>query len=139
MQQKLAQKEKASKEEHLRILAQRAREERGGIVAPGIPSKPSVEGRTAMNTSLAAYGSDSGSGNESEDSAEDEEARKVRDEMRQEKRREREREMRMSNMGTEQRAKQLARYVVFLVGVLFTHLCISGNNIEIFQRKLLLV
>lgn len=115
MQQKLAQKEKASKEEHLRLLAQRAREERGGIV-PSMASKPSVEGRTAMNTSLAAYGSDggsdSGSGSEGEDSAEDEEARKVRDEMRQEKRREREREMRMSNMGTEQRAKQLARYVI---------------------------
>ncbi|KAF8495313.1 SKIP/SNW domain-containing protein [Gautieria morchelliformis] len=109
MQQKLAQKEKASKEEHLRTLAQRAREERGGIVAPGAASKPSVEGRTALNTSLAAYGSDSGSGSEDEDSAEDEEARKVRDEMRQEKRRERERDMRMSNMGTEQRAKQLAR------------------------------
>lgn len=111
MQQKLAQKEKASKEEHLRILAQRAREERGGIV-PSVASKPSVEGRTAMNTSLAAYGSDSGNGSEDEDSAEDEDARKVRDEMRQEKRHEREREMRMSNMGTEQRAKQLARSVL---------------------------
>ncbi|KAF8301118.1 pre-mRNA-processing protein 45 [Clavulina sp. PMI_390] len=43
------------------------------------------------------------------DSAEDEEARKVRDQMRSEKRREREREMRMNNMGTEQRAKMLAR------------------------------
>jgi SNW domain-containing protein 1 len=31
MQQKVAQKEKASKEENLRMLAQRAREERGGI------------------------------------------------------------------------------------------------------------
>jgi SNW domain-containing protein 1 len=106
MQQKLAQKEKAAKEENLRMLAQRAREERAGI-AP----KPTVESRAALTSSLAAYGSDSGegSGSETGDHEEDEEARKIRDQMRQDKRREREREMRMSNMGTEQRAKQLAR------------------------------
>lgn len=108
MQQKLAQKEKASKEENLRMLAQRAREERGGVA----PSKPTAQSQAAMKSTLAEYGSDSGSesgGDESEDSAEDEEARKVRDDMRAEKRRERERDMRMSNMGQEQRAKMLAR------------------------------
>ncbi|KAJ3510230.1 hypothetical protein NLJ89_g4801 [Agrocybe chaxingu] len=107
MQQKLAQKEKEAKEENLRLLAQRAREERGGI-AP----KPTAQSQAAMKSSLAAYGSGSESGDESEaseDSAEDEEARKIRDQMRQEKRREREREMRMNNMGQEQRAKMLAR------------------------------
>lgn len=106
MQQKLAQKEKESKEENLRLLAQRAREERGGI-AP----KPTAQSQAALKSSLAAYGSDdSASGSEaSDDSAEDEDARKIRDQMRQDKRREREREMRMSNMGQEQRAKQLAR------------------------------
>jgi SNW domain-containing protein 1 len=104
MQQKLAQKEKASKEETLRMLAQRAREERGGY-AP----KPTAESRAAMKSTLADYGSDNGSGSESEGSEEDEEARRIRDQMRQEKRREREREMRMSNMGTEQRTKMLAR------------------------------
>ncbi|KAJ4488444.1 pre-mRNA-processing protein 45 [Lentinula aciculospora] len=108
MQQKLAQKEKASKEENLRMLAQRAREERNGS-AP----KPTAASQAALKSSLAAYGSESDSdgrsGSESEDSAEDEEARKIRDEMRRDKRREREREMRMSNMGQEQRAKQLAR------------------------------
>ncbi|KAF7322402.1 Transcriptional regulator Cwf13 [Mycena chlorophos] len=108
MQQKLAQKEKASKEENLRAMAQRAREERAGIAA-----KPTAASQAAMNSSLAAYGSDSGSddegGNSDKDSAEDEEAARIRDQMRQEKRREREREMRMNNMGTEQRAKQLAR------------------------------
>lgn len=110
MQQKLAQKEKANKEEHLRMLAQRAREERGGVA---VSTKPSADGRTAMNTSLANYGSDSGSGSEEDEgSAEDEEVVKVRDEMRREKRRERERDMRMSNMGTEQRAKMLARYIL---------------------------
>ncbi|KAL0946542.1 hypothetical protein HGRIS_012749 [Hohenbuehelia grisea] len=108
MQQKLAQKEKESKEENLRMLAQRAREERGGIAPP----KPTAESRAAMSSKLADYGSDSDgsdSGAESEDSAEDEEARKIRDQMRQEKRRDREREMRMNNMGAEQRAKMLAR------------------------------
>ena len=106
MQQKLAQKEKESKEENLRLLAQRAREERGGI-AP----KPSAQSQAALKSSLAAYGSDDGSDDSeaSYDSAEDEDARKIRDQMRQDKRREREREMRMSNMGQEQRAKQLAR------------------------------
>ncbi|KAF7295285.1 Transcriptional regulator Cwf13 [Mycena indigotica] len=105
MQQKLAQKEKASKEENLRAMAQRAREERAGVAA-----KPTVASQAAMNTSLANYGSDSGSDDESDKgSEEDEDAARVRDQMRQEKRREREREMRMNNMGTEQRAKQLAR------------------------------
>ncbi|KAH9997579.1 SKIP/SNW domain-containing protein [Russula vinacea] len=84
MQQKLAQKEKAAKEENLRLLAQRAREERAGIA----PSRPTAETQAAMKSSLGC---------------------KVRDEMRTEKRREREREMRMNNMGTEQRAKMLAR------------------------------
>lgn len=112
MQQRLVEKEKASKEEHLRMLAQRAREERGGL-APSKAAQQPASGGTAIKSSLAAYGSDGGSENgsnsESEDSAEDEDARKVRDEMRAEKRREREREMRMNNMGTEQRAKMLAR------------------------------
>ena len=103
MQQKIAEKEKASKEENLRMLAQRAREERGGF-AP----KPAAESRAAMQSQLADYGSE-GSGSEAEGSEEDEEARRIRDDMRKEKRREREREMRMSNMGTEQRAKMLAR------------------------------
>ncbi|KAI9460028.1 pre-mRNA-processing protein 45 [Russula earlei] len=104
MQQKLVQKEKAAKEENLRLLAQRAREERAGIA----PSRPAAETQAAMRTSLAAYGSGSGSASEGDDS-EEEEAAKVRDDMRADKRREREREMRMNNMGTEQRAKMLAR------------------------------
>lgn len=108
MQQKLAEKEKAQKEENLRLLAQRAREERAGI-APRVEAKPSAERTAAMQASLGAYGSDSESDSEPSEDEEDEEAAKVRDQMRAEKRREREREMRMSNMGTEQRAKMLAR------------------------------
>lgn len=108
MQQKLAEKEKAQKEENLRLLAQRAREERAGI-APRGESKPAAERTAAMQSSLGAYGSGSESDSEPSEDEEDEEAAKVRDQMRAEKRREREREMRMSNMGTEQRAKMLAR------------------------------
>jgi SNW domain-containing protein 1 len=102
MQQKLAQKEEAAKE-NLRLLAQRAQEERAGIAL----SRPTAETQAATKSSLDAYGSDSGSALEGDDS--EEEAVKVRDQMRMEKRREREREMRKSNMGTEQRAKMLAR------------------------------
>lgn len=129
MQQKLAQKEKASKEEHLRQLAQQARQERGGITGPRITgdAKPSTEGRAAFNTSLAAYGSDSGSGSEAEDSAEDGDAVRMRDEMRKDKRRERERDMRMSNMGTEQRAKMLARLVYFFITI--------RRSLKIFYRQ----
>ena len=120
MQQKLAQKEKEAKEENLRLLAQRAREERGGISAP----KATVASKARMSNTLAGYGSDSGASSDGEersksrvesdeeeaaDSGEDEESARLRDQMRQEKRREREREMRMSHMGTEQRAKMLAR------------------------------
>ena len=110
MQQKLVEKEKASKEEHLRQLAQKAREGRSGIAPTS--SRPTAEGKAAMQSSLAAYGSGSESGSDKEDSGsdDDDEARRVRDEMRAEKRRDRERELRMNNMGTEQRAKMLARY-----------------------------
>jgi len=121
MQQKIAQKEKATKEENLRLLAQRAREERAGIA----PAKPTLaDGKAAMTGALGGYGSDSDSDagdaparprsrsrseGEDNDSAEEGGAVELRNEMRQEKRREREREMRMSNMGNEQRAKMLAR------------------------------
>ncbi|KAK7694040.1 hypothetical protein QCA50_003616 [Cerrena zonata] len=107
MQQKLAEKEKAQKEENLRLLAQRAREERAGIPTSRPDNKPTAERTAAMQSTLNAYGSDSESdGSPSEDS-DDEEAAKVRDRMREEKKREREREMRMSNMGQEQRAKDV--------------------------------
>jgi SNW domain-containing protein 1 len=107
MQQKLAQKEKEAKEENLRMLAQRARDERAGI-APRAAA-PAASSQAAMQSSLAAYGSDSESDKSGEEEDEDEEAARMREQMRQEKRREREREMRMSNMGQEQRAKMLAR------------------------------
>lgn len=117
MQQKIAQKEKAAKEEHLRMLAQRAREERGGVLptSAGASAAPSAR-PGGISSALAGYGSDSesesGSGSEKDSDGEgeiDEEAKRIRDEMRRDKRQQREREMRMNNMGTEQRARQLAR------------------------------
>ncbi|KAL1916209.1 uncharacterized protein VTP21DRAFT_5826 [Calcarisporiella thermophila] len=82
MQQKLAQKEKAAKEEHLRMLAQKAREERAGI------------SRSAEDRS---------------DEDEDDASVREREELRRERQRQRERELRMSKMGSETRAKVLAR------------------------------
>jgi SNW domain-containing protein 1 len=110
MQQLLAQKEKTQKEENLRLLAQRAREERSGI-APITASGSAAPSRPAeVGMGLGDYGSDSEEESE-EDAAseEDKEAIKDREQVRAEKRREREKEMRMSNMGTEMRAKMLAR------------------------------
>jgi len=120
MQQRLAEKEKANKEEHLRMLAQKAREGRsGGVSTLTAAAKPSAAGGVALQSSLGQYGdsdSESRSGSdksEDEDSGDDGAAR-LRDKLRREKRQDREREMRMSNMGTEQRMKQLARSVSFL-------------------------
>ncbi|ADV25135.1 Nuclear receptor coactivator, putative [Cryptococcus gattii WM276] len=111
LQQLLAQKQKISKEEELRLLAQRAREDRSGLstsisgsVAAASGSRLPVE--TGIN--LGGYGSESGS-EESEEEDEDEEAIRERNIVREEKRREREKEMRMSNMGSEMRAKMLAK------------------------------
>jgi SNW domain-containing protein 1 len=116
MQQKLAEKEKAQKEENLRMLAQRAREERSGVAPSKNSAVATAQSRAVMKSGLAGYGSDSEAESEASDreerrgeEEEEEDAAKLRDDMRREKRREREREMRMSNMGTEQRAKMLAR------------------------------
>jgi SNW domain-containing protein 1 len=97
MQQRLAEKEKAQKEEHLRMLAQKAREERAGA-GPG---------RRTSRTSRSRSGSYSDSGSSQSDS-EDEEVRE-RQKMRQEKQREEERKLRQSRMGAERRIKVMAR------------------------------
>lgn len=131
MQQKLAAKEKAAKEEHLRNLAQRARDERAGLAsatpsvsgrdddtasrlddsdAPPRRAAPAGPGAGGMSAMLAGYGSDSESGSDQSAASDDEdEGARERDRIREERRRERERELRMSNMGTEQRATQMLR------------------------------
>ncbi|KAG9296309.1 hypothetical protein G9A89_014901 [Geosiphon pyriformis] len=91
MREKLAQKDKEEKEKRLRMLAQKAREERAGI------------------TSNVAGTSKAGAEQSDEESESDEEKANEREELRQDRRREREREYRLSRMGAEQKAKYLAR------------------------------
>jgi SNW domain-containing protein 1 len=99
MQQRLAEKEKAQKEEHLRMLAQKAREERAGA--------GSGSGRRASRTSRSRSGSYSES--ESEWSGSEDEEVREREKMRAEKRREEERKLRQSRMGAERRVQMMAR------------------------------
>jgi SNW domain-containing protein 1 len=94
MQQRLAEKEKAQKEETLRMLAQKAREERAGA------------GRRASRDSRSR--SRSYSGSETGSDSEDSEIRE-REEARKEKMREEERKLRQSRMGAERRIQVMAR------------------------------
>lgn len=99
MQQKLAEKEKAQKEEHLRQLAQKAREARAG------PSRRDSVARSrsrSVSRSVSPYSSRAGS------PSEDEEARE-REQQRRERRQENERQLRQSRMGTERRIQAMAR------------------------------
>lgn len=104
MQSKLAAKEKREKEEKLRMLAQRAREERAGLVSGGggggarePPSERSEES------------------SESEDSIDEDERSKLkeREELRRERQKQREREFRMSHMGAETKARVLSKRLEF--------------------------
>lgn len=144
MQQLLAQKEKAQKEENLRLLAQRARDERAGLAPIGaVGGSADAASRlapVATGVGLGGYASDSDE-DESEDekSDEDDEAVREREQVRAEKRREREKEMRMSNMGSEMRAKLLAKWVSCCIQTVTTLTFASGSRTEISRRKLHLV
>lgn len=131
MQQRLAQKEKAAKEENLRLLAQRAREERTGLApTAGASGSDAAAPPAAKGVDLGGYGSDSddesassaggsrrsarsrspaSSDGGADEDDEDDEAAREREKIRNEKRKEREREMRLNNMGSEQRAKMLMK------------------------------
>ena len=114
MQQLLAQKEKAQKEENLRLMAQRAREDRSGITPSITASTNGGESSRAApaptGVGLGGYASEGDEDEESDvPSEEDEDAIREREQVRAEKRREREKEMRMNNMGSEMRAKMLAK------------------------------
>ncbi|KAK3378290.1 SKIP/SNW domain-containing protein [Podospora didyma] len=87
MQQRLAEKEKAQKEDHLRQLAQQARAERAGV------------GRRSRSRSYSGSESDSES-----DSSEQERIKARKD-----RQREDEKKMRQSRMGAERRAQVMAR------------------------------
>ncbi|WFC98172.1 mRNA splicing protein [Malassezia yamatoensis] len=101
MQEKIAAKEKAMREENLRQLAQRAREQRAGVPASNGSRLAAAGG--AMPSAVANYGS-----SDSEDE-EDNEAVAERNRLREERRRERERDLRLNNMGKEQRARTMAK------------------------------
>ncbi|KAI9885548.1 MAG: mRNA splicing protein [Watsoniomyces obsoletus] len=104
MQQRLAEKEKAQKEEHLRQLAQKAREERSSTINKGRRRGS----RSSRSPSDSRSERSSVSSRSASPSSDDEEARE-RLEMRQERRREAERQLRQSRMGAERRLQVLAR------------------------------
>ncbi|POS84535.1 SNW domain-containing protein 1 [Erysiphe pulchra] len=98
MQQRLAEKEKAQKEEHLRMLAQKAREERAGI------NSGSRNDRRSRSRTGGYSDSESSRSEDDEDS----EIRE-REKARAERRREEERKLRQSRMGAERRVQMMAR------------------------------
>lgn len=101
MQQKLAEKEKLQKEEHLREMARKAREERqnSSTARRGSDSRRRSRSRSY---SVSSYSSRSDSDTESR-------ARRDRDQARKEKREEDQRKLRQSRMGAERRVQQMAR------------------------------
>ncbi|KAK2746015.1 mRNA splicing protein [Onygenales sp. PD_40] len=99
MQQKLAEKEKAQKEEHLRQLAQKAREARSAGTSRRESRARSVSG----SRSPSPYSSRSAS------PSEDEEAAREREQRRRQQRQEDERQLRQSRMGAERRIQMMAR------------------------------
>lgn len=101
MQQKLAEKEKSQKEEHLRSLAQKAREERAGT---STRRESVARSRSrSVSRSPSAYSSRSATPDA------EEEAAREREEVRRERRQENERQLRQSRMGTERRVQAMAR------------------------------
>ena len=93
MQQRLAEKEKAQKEDHLRMLAQKAREDRSANIHRG-RRESSVSSRRSSRSASA--------------SSADSEARD-RERARRERRQEREKQLRQSRMGNERKMQMLAR------------------------------
>ena len=95
MQQKLAEKERQSKEDNLRALAQKAREERTAATASRKPRSRSV-------SASSSSGSDDDDDNGAENVRE-------RQERRREKQREHAKKMRQDHMGQERKLEVLAR------------------------------
>lgn len=121
MATKIAAKEKREKEEKLRSLAQRAREERSGIAVPLSTSSSSTAApaygasevkRDGDDSSSSSGSDDDDSEGESDDEKLTEEQRakmKEREEIRKDKQRQRQREMRLTQMGSDTKAKVLAK------------------------------
>jgi SNW domain-containing protein 1 len=100
MQQKVAEKEKAQKEEHLRALAQKARQER---------STAASSRRESRARSFSGSRSPSPYSSRSASPSDGEEAARHRERLRRERRQEAERQLRQSRMGTERRIQMMAR------------------------------
>ncbi|GAM84077.1 hypothetical protein ANO11243_020690 [Dothideomycetidae sp. 11243] len=100
MQQRLAEKEKQQKEDNLRMLAQKARDDRVKAT-----SKPSRDSRS-RSRSVSSYSSRSRTPDSEDDADRD---RREREKARADRRRENQREMRQKNMGHERRIQMMAR------------------------------
>lgn len=105
MQQKLAEKEKLAKEDHLREMAKKAREERAAATGDR-PRRDSGSKRRSRSRSRSSYSGSSRS--ESDYDSEDERAHQ-RAVARRERREEDQRQLRQSKMGTEKRLQAMAR------------------------------
>lgn len=98
MQQKLAEKERLDKEEQLRTLAQKAREERA------MAGRRASRARSYSGSRSRSASSYSGSGSD-DDAA----AVREREEMRRERRQEEQKKLRQSHMGTERKIQMMVR------------------------------
>lgn len=115
MQQRLAEKEKEAKEENLRMLAQKAREDRAAATSGRRGSYDRSRSRSRSvdsRSSYSSYSSRSRSRSRSysrdrEDPSERE--RRDRENARAERRREAQRDLRKNNMGHERRVQMMAR------------------------------
>lgn len=108
MQQRLAEKEKQEKEDHLRLLAQKAREDREADRAPRRESR-SERSRSRSADSRSSYSSFSSRSRSRSRSRSGEQDRRERERVRAERRREAQREMRQKNMGHERRVQMMTR------------------------------
>ncbi|KAJ9661068.1 mRNA splicing protein [Neophaeococcomyces mojaviensis] len=104
MQQKLAEKEKLAKEEHLREMARQAREERAAATA----SRPRRDSGSRRRSRSKSYSDSYSSRSDTDYDSADERAHE-RALARKERREEDQRQYRQSKMGTERRMQALAR------------------------------
>lgn len=101
MQQRLAEKEKQAKEDNLRMLAQKAREERAGANTRRTSRSRSRSADSYSSRSRSRSGTPSSDGGAHD--------QRERERQRAERRRENQREMRQKNMGHERRIAMMAR------------------------------
>lgn len=104
MQQRLAEKEKNQKEDNLRMLAQKAREDRANAQRGRRDSRGSIDSRDSRSRSRSSYSDYRSERSDSEDS----EVRE-RENARKERRKEEERKLRQNKMGAERRVQAMAK------------------------------